>query len=306
MPRNIGIFARRRQWLVRFLVFFLITSAEWIAGGSGAFGQEKSLLWQVSRDNSSIAILGSIHYLRQDHYPLHPKILKALDSSRRLVLEIDLNSGSMDAAQKATMEKAVYRDGSTLATSVSPATYELASRRANELGLDMRILNPLKPWFAALTMVAIQMQRMGLDPKLGVDRYLAARAKASNKPSAGLETLEFQLGIFDGLAPREQEMMLAETVGQLERLATSINEIVSAWLKGDADRLSNLLLVGMKEYPELHERILVERNRRWAGEIDKFISKGGGELVVVGAAHVVGKDSLIEMLKAKGYQVEQQ
>jgi uncharacterized protein YbaP (TraB family) len=204
------------------------------------------------------------------------------------------------------MERAVYRDGATLATSVSPATFELASRRANELGLDMRILNPLKPWFAALTMVAIQMQRMGLDPKLGVDRYLAARAKASNKPSAGLETLEFQLGIFDGLTPREQEMMLAETVGQLERLATNINEIVTAWLKGDADRLSNLLLVGMREYPELHERILVERNRRWTGEIEKFIAQGGGELVVVGAAHVVGKDSLIEMLKAKGYQVEQQ
>lgn len=293
--------ARRRLQLIRVLVFVIPC-----AGWSGAFAQEKSLLWQVSRNGNSIGLLGSIHYLRQDHYPLHPKIVEALETSKRLVLEIDLNSGSMHAAQKATLEKAVFRDGSTLATSVSAATYELASRRANELGLDLSILKSMKPWFAALTMVAIQMQRMGLDPKLGVDRYLAARAKASNKPSSGLETLEFQLGIFDGLSPREQEMMLRETVSQLERLDTSINELVSAWMKGDADRLSNLLLAGMREYPELNERLLVERNRRWAGEIEKFIAQGGGELVVVGAAHVVGQDSVVEMLKAKGYQVEQQ
>ena len=193
----------------------LIGLTIWIATAGSVSAQEKSLLWEVSSGGRSVHLLGSIHYLRQEHYPLHPAILKALDGSRRLVLEMDLNSATTEAAQKVTIDKAVYRDGSTLAQNVSAETLELASKRATELGLDMGILNPMKPWFAALTMVAIQLQRMGLDPQLGVDRHLAARAKSSGKPTAGLETLESQLGVFDGRSAREQELMFRETVGEL-------------------------------------------------------------------------------------------
>lgn len=287
------------------LGFGTILLAVCLALAENAWTQEKTLLWEVGRDGSSVRLLGSIHYLRQEHYPLHPTILKALDESKRLVLEIDLNSLSPEAAQKTTLEKAVYRDGSTLQASLSAETYELAARRAAELGLDMRILNPLKPWFAALTLVAIQSQRMGLDPKLGVDRYLAARAKSADKPTAGLESLESQLGAFDGLSAREQELMLRETLGELEQLDKNLNRIVATWLSGDADALAGLLHAGMREYPELYEKVFVQRNKRWAMEIEKMIARGGGDMVVVGAAHLVGKESVVEMLRAKGYTVEQ-
>ncbi len=304
MRLQVGIENRRRQTrqtLARWLMGFAIC----LASAASAPAQEKSLLWEAHRDGNSIHLLGSIHYLRQEHYPLHPTILKTLEGSRRLVLEIDLNSLSMESAQKATLQKAVYRDGSTLQKSVSAETYDLASRRATELGLDVRILNPMKPWFAAVTLVSIQSQRMGLDPSLGVDRHLAARAKSAGKPTAGLETLESQLGVFDGLSAREQELMLRETVAELERLDKNINQIVATWLRGDADGLAGLLHSGMREYPELYEKVVVERNRRWTGEIEKLLAQGGGDMVVVGAAHLVGRDSVVEMLKARGYRVEQ-
>ena len=287
------------------LILVLLTFATWTATRGPLAAQEKSLLWQVSRDDKSIFLLGSIHYLRKDNYPLNQTILNALDASKRLVLEIDLNRTSTESAQRSTLEKAIYRDGTTLAQNVSPETYELASRRANELGLDMRILNPMKPWFAALTMIAINLQRMGFDPKFGVDRHLAERAKSSGKPTSALETLESQLGIFDQLSNREQELMLRETVEEIERLNKEINAIVQAWLKGDDYRLTTLLLAGMQEYPDLYENVLVERNRRWVTDIEKLVQQGSGAMVVVGAAHLVGKDSVVEMLKAKGYSVEQ-
>ncbi len=293
--------ARRATRIVVALLAFTIWSA---AGGSLA-AQEKSLLWQVSRDDKSIFLLGSIHFLRKENYPLNPAILTAFDASKRLVLEIDLNRASAESTQRATLEKATYQDGTNLAQNVGAETYEMASRRANELGLDMRILNPMKPWFAALTMVAINLQRMGLDPKLGVDRHLAERAKNSGKPTSGLETLESQLGIFDQLSKREQELMLRETVEELERLNRDVNEIVQSWLKGDESRLTKLLLTGMQEYPDLYEKVLVERNRRWLAEIEKLVQQGSGAMVVVGAAHLLGKDSVVEMLKARGYSVEQ-
>jgi uncharacterized protein YbaP (TraB family) len=289
----------------RRLILALLTFIVWSATSRTLPAQEKSLLWRVSRDDKSVYLLGSIHYLRKENYPLNPAILTALDASTRLILEIDLNSTSAESAQRVTLEKAVYRDGTTLAQNVSDETYQLAEQRATELGLDMRILNPMKPWFAALTMVAVKLQRMGLDPKFGVDRHLAERAKSTGKPTSGLETLEFQLGIFDRLSKREQELMLRETVGELERLDRDIDAIVRTWLKGEGDQLSSLLHAGMQEYPELYEKILVERNRRWLGDIENLIQQESGAMVVVGAAHLVGKDSVVEMLKTKGYSVEQ-
>jgi uncharacterized protein YbaP (TraB family) len=300
-PAGTGKDARRVTAFVVALLAFLT----WSMNSGAIAAQEKSLLWQVSRDDRSIFLLGSIHFLRKENYPLNQTILNALDASKRLVLEIDLNRTSGESARRSTLERATYRDGTNLEQNVSPETYELASRRANQLGLEIGVLNPMKPWFAALTMVAIHLQRMGLDPQFGVDRYLAERAKSSGKPTSGLETLESQLRILDQLSKRGQELMLRETVGELERLDRDVNAIVRSWIKGDEDRLSTLLLTEMQEYPELYEKVLVERNRRWLADIEKLIEEGSGAMVVVGAAHLVGKDSVVAMLKAKGYSVEQ-
>ena len=236
---------------------------------------------------------------------MNKAILEAFDGSKVLVLEIDLNSTAAEAAQRLTLEKAVYRDGTSLAQNVAPETYQLAAQRAKELGVDMRILNPMKPWFVALTLVAIKLQSLGLDANSGVDRYLAQRAKNNGKATRGLETLEFQIGLLDQLPKTDQEQMLRETVRELDLLDKNIDEIVRSWMKGDVDLLAKLLLAGMKEYPEVYQKIIVERNRRWLPEIEKLIHDGSGAMLVVGGAHLVGQDGVIEMLKAKGYSVEQ-
>jgi uncharacterized protein YbaP (TraB family) len=292
-----------RRTLRRVLI--LAVSLAWLAIGHGIDAQEKTFLWEVSKDNHSIYLLGSIHYLRKENFPLHKSIIDAFDASKRIVLEIDLNRISPGVAQKVTLDKAVYRDGQTLQQNVSQETYQLAEQRASKLGIDMKVMAPMKPWFVALTLAAIKFQQIGLDPNLGVDHYLAERAKRSGKSTGGLETLEFQIGLLDQLSKRDQESLLRETVVELDLLDTNINQIVQAWLKGDSDSLEALLLAGMKEYPEVHEKIIVDRNRRWVPQIEKIFAQGDGAMVVVGAAHLIGKDGVIEMLKARGYRLEQ-
>jgi len=287
---------------MRLFFIFALTLAALIEARSAA-AQEKSLLWSISDGKNSAFVLGSIHYLRKENYPLNKAILDALEASNTLVLEIDLNAAG-GAGQRAVLAKASYADGSTLAQNVAPETYQLATQRAAELGLDMRILQPMKPWFVALTLVVIKLQSLGLDANAGVDRYLAERAKASGKPTRGLETLEFQIGLLDQLSKTDQELMLRETVRELDLLDKNFDDIVQSWKRGDAAALTALLLAGMKEYPEIYQKIIVERNRRWVPEIEKFVHQGGF-MVTVGAAHLLGPDGVIEMLKAKGYSVEQ-
>jgi uncharacterized protein YbaP (TraB family) len=303
VPEISSLGAGARQVVRRVLV--LVVSLAWLFIGQTIDAQEKTFLWRVSKDDHSLYLLGSIHYLRRENFPLHKSIIDAFEASERLVFEIDLNRVSPDVAQRVTLEKAVYHDGQTLQQNVSQETYRLAEQHAAKLGINMKVMSPMKPWFVALTLVAIKFQQIGLEPNLGVDHYLAERAKSSGKSTSGLETLEFQIGLLDQLSKRDQESLLRETVVELDLLDANINKIVQAWLKGDDQSLESLLLAGMKQFPEVHEKIIVERNRRWVPQIEKILAQDGGSMVVVGAAHLVGKDGVIEMLKARGYTLEQ-
>lgn len=292
--------ARTRHRLGSVLVAML-----WLGAAANLRADEKSLLWKISKGPSSVYVLGSIHYLRSENYPLKKAILEAFETSKRLVLEIDLNATSGEAAQRLMLEKALFRDGTSLPQNISAETYQLAAERATQLGIDMRILNPMKPWFAAINLIAIKLKALGLDSRRGVDQYLAAEAKRRGKPTSGLETFEFQIGLLDQLSKQNQEAMLRETVRELDLLDRNIDEIVRSWVEGDEAVLAKLLLAGMVEFPEIHQKVIVERNRRWAPEIEKLLEQGSGALIVVGAAHLVGRDGVIEMLKTKGYSVEQ-
>jgi len=267
--------------------------------------QEKSFLWRIRSGPNTITILGSIHFLKKENYPLKKNIETALDSAKKLVLEINLLATDAQKNQQVVMEKAVNRDGSTLQQNVSSETFALTEEKARDLGIDVSSLSPFKPWFVALTLSSLKLQKLGLDPTYGVDRYLAERAKKSGKPISGLETFELQIGVFDGLSPREQESMLRETLQDMDALDKSADRIVQAWLRGDAASLEESLLSGMRAYPALFQKLIVDRNRRWVPEIERLIKQGENPLIVVGAAHLVGKDGVIELLKQQGYTVEQ-
>jgi uncharacterized protein len=267
--------------------------------------QEKSFLWKVGSAENSIYILGSIHFLKRENYPLKKSIEEAFAGAKKVVLEIDLQAATAEKAQQVMLDKALYRDGTTLRQNIAPETYSSAEQRANSLGIDLRAMSPFKPWFVALTLTSLKLQKLGFDSNYGVDRYLAERAKNSDKATGGLETLEFQIGLIDQLSRRDQEMMLRETLKELDLLDKGVERIVRSWLTGDINALDELLLAGMREYPEVHQKLIVDRNRRWVPQIDRMIRQGENVLVVVGAAHLVGKDGIIELLRARGYSVEQ-
>ena len=119
MKRNTSTATQRRSGLVVWLIILAGLFAA-IQHPLTLSAQEKSFLWKISKEGKSIYLLGSIHYLKRENFPLRKPILDALANSKRLVLEIDLNSTSASSAQRATLEKAVYRDGSTLEQNIEP------------------------------------------------------------------------------------------------------------------------------------------------------------------------------------------
>ena len=287
------------------LAFRLLLLAAVFALVGESRAQEKSFLWQLQSGKGKIYILGSIHFLKRENYPLNQTIEKAFDSTKKLMLEIDLKSADSGTVQRLMLEKGLHRDGKTLQENISAETYSLAAKRAQELGIDIGALSPLKPWVVALTMTSLQLQRLGFDPNSGVDRYLAGRATKAGKPMAGLETAAFQIGLMDQLSASDQESMLRHSLKEMDLLDKGLDQIVRSWAAGDVPALEDLLLNTMREYPAVHQKIIVDRNRRWLPEIERMIEQGESTLVVVGAAHLVGKEGVIELLKARGYTLEQ-
>jgi uncharacterized protein YbaP (TraB family) len=99
--------------------------------------------------------------------------------------------------------------------------------------------------------------------------------------------------------------MLRQSLKEMDLLDKGLEQIVRAWSAGDVQSLEALLLNSMREYPAVYQRIIVDRNRRWLPEIEKMIEQGESTLIVVGAGHLVGKDGVVELLKARGYTLEQ-
>ncbi len=278
-----------------------------LAGLTGELrAQEKSFLWRVNSDQNRLYILGSIHLLKKETYPLKKSIEDAFEQTKKLVLEIDLGSANLQKLQQLMLQKSISTDGTMLDQSVSNETYQAVAKRAKELGIDIRLLSPFKPWVIAMTMAAIKLQQLGFDPSLGVDRHLAERAKQTDKPTAGLETAEFQFDLFDRFSAKEQELLLRQSMDEMDHVERNVTAIVQAWKSGDVGAVERHLLVGMRDYPEIHRKVIDDRNQRWLPQIENLLSRGENALIVVGAAHLVGKNGIIELLKDRGYRVEQQ
>jgi uncharacterized protein len=278
-----------------------------LAGLTGELrAQEKTFLWRVNSDQNRLYILGSIHLLKKETYPLKKSIEDAFEQTKKLVLEIDLSSANSQKIQQLMLQKSISTDGTMLHQSVSDETYQAVAKRAKELDIDIRVLSPFKPWVIAMTMAAIKLQQLGFDPSLGVDRHLAERAKQTDKPTAGLETAEFQLDLFDRFSAKEQELLLRQSMDAMDHLERNVTAIVQAWKSGDVGAVEKHLLVGMRDYPEIHQKVIDDRNQRWLPQIENLLSRGENALIVVGAAHLVGKNGIIELLKDRGYRVEQQ
>ena len=269
------------------------------------WAQEKNFLWKASGDKNTVYILGSIHLLKRESAALKPNVQEVFSKSKRLVLEIDLVSEGPAKFQQLLMQKGIDPEGKQLEQQLSQETYALTAKRASDLGVDLKILAPFKPWVVALTMVVMQLQKLGYDPNLGIDHQLARRAKQADKPVDGLETAEFQIDIFSRLTASEQDMFLRQSLLEMDQLEKSVDDLVAVWNSGDVARGEQLFLESMRAYPELKAKLIDERNRSWIGQIEQFLKQDDNILVVVGSAHLVGKGGVIEILKARGYDLEQ-
>ena len=260
--------------------------------------------WRVTgRDGGEVTLLGSMHVLRPSDYPLPPTVDALIDGADNIVMEIDLDD--VDAAQQQLIvQKAMLPQGKVLADVVDADVYRLVAQHMGELGVDVKALEHFEPWFLAITVLDLGMRKLGFQPDRGVEQYVLGRARRTGKDIVGLETLEFQIGLFDALPPEQQQAMLEQTLAELDEGVAVLGEMVTAWRAGELESLSSELLEDFGDFPGLYEKLVTNRNNSWVPTLERMLTDGQHHLVVVGALHLVGPDNVIDLLKKRGHQVE--
>ncbi len=289
------------------LAALLLAVAAAVAGPA-ANAAERNVLWSVRGEHNTVYLLGSIHVLRPGDVALPRAALEAYADAEQLVMEIDLDDPAVadPTALLGTMQRtALLPEGESL-RSVMGDDYAAIAGRVRESGLDLAVFDRFAPWFVATMLLQLELAQRGFQPELGIEQQLADRAVRDGKPIEGLETAEQQFAMLAGLPLPEQKRFLLMTLGETDRLDEEIEDLLAAWRSGDADALEDMLAAAFEEFPELYRPLTEDRNRAWVERLEELLEDRDDYLVVVGALHLVGRHSVVDLLRQRGHTVTQQ
>jgi len=262
-------------------------------------------LWKVQGNKHDVYLLGSIHFLSKTNYPLPDVFDQAYTNSTTIVFEADI--GEMENITNALklLKQTTLSDGETIESQVSAEVYKQFTNYVTEAELPLFMLERFKPAMAAMTLVVLESQKMGLEPEYGIDKHFYTRAKEDSKQIGALETMDFQANLITGLSKEEGEMMLKSTLKELDSLKTELGDVVTAWKTGDSGKLDKLLKEEGEQGTALNKKLVTDRNEQWVPKIEELLKQDKPALVIVGAAHLVGKQGVVELLRNRKWKATQ-
>jgi hypothetical protein len=260
-------------------------------------------MWRLETENTEMYLLGTIHLMTENVEWFEGRVADRFEAAETLVLEVNPAGMSQSEVQSLVQELAVLPSGTQLSDVVSEETMSELEELFSPLQIPMQAVERWEPWYAALTATNVIAQQAGFSPEYGVDMTLAERAMNRGMPIEGLETVEFQLRLFDDLNREDARYYLEETLAESDMIIEIFTDLRDAWLEENLSELEDLLVESSEENPEFYESIFVERNESWVEELSALIEDGGSYFVAVGAGHMVGEQSVIDLLESRGYDV---
>lgn len=262
------------------------------------------VLWEVRDAGHVVYLMGAVHVMPKSVYPLDRRLEAAFAEAEELVLEIDLSERS-DQDVAAELERlGKYPPGDVLANHLSEPARAFLTEVLPAFNLTFEQAQPYRPWFLADVLSAQYLHQSGLRAENGVDNYFLRKAEKAGKRIAGLEEVKAQTNITSGDTDAEAEAYLINTVATLEPVAQTVHAMSEAWRRGDLQALTALIDLQANEDPRTNERMFTARNRNWLPAIERRIKGNRSSLIIVGAGHLIGREGIVAMLRARGYNVQ--
>lgn len=265
----------------------------------------ETAVWRVAHAGKVLYIGGTVHMLHGADYPLPDAFERAFDAADVLVFETDM--GAMASPQTAMRMQAMlmYGPPDSLQNHLKRKTYAALSAYAAQNRLPMQMLDLMKPQMVVMTIMNLELQRLGMTAP-GVDAYYFGRAAKAGKSVTWFESVDDQIAMIAALGQEDPDTMLLENLEEVNDYAIVLQQMLDAWRSGDMRQLYRL---GKKylvnESPEDFRRLITERNRRWMQQLGPMLRSRETEFVLVGALHLAGPEGIIAQLRRRGYRVEQ-
>lgn len=302
----------KRFCLTAFAVLFLLFAG--CAGKTSSSSKEgkehlysdKLFFWEVKSPSTAVYLLGSIHFAKEEIYPLDPVIEDAFKISENLVVEINMSRENEAVVAAEMVTKATYPRGDSLSNHLSKDVKAVFNTYLKEKGVPEGSLDMFKPWFIAMNLTVQEVQRAGFKPENGIDRYFIKGAGEKN--ILELESAQQQLDLLDGMPDALQGLFLKSTLLEMGKIQEQMEGLFTAWTNGDTGSMEQLISSTFSEYEELdpiYDMMFTERNIKMADKIEEYLKTKSSYFIVVGAGHLVGQEGIVSLLRQKGFQVEQ-
>ena len=293
-------FSVRKLALTLGLTFCSVTTS---FASNGA--DDKTSVWKVSNGEDTVYVGGTIHILPVSEFPLPSKFTDTYEKADTLVFEVKMPDPTDIEGQQKMMAGLAYAEGKTLKDVISDETYQALNTYLSNFGASADQLARFKPGMVASMLVAMEAQRSQLAGQ-GVDAYFMQLAARDGKTSEYLESLDFQINMLANMGAGEEDRLISETLETLPELKDMLKSTIKAWRQGDTDQIDELVVDTFKrESPTSYDDVFTKRNQNWVPQIEAMFGDEDQEFVLVGAGHLVGDDSVIALLEAKGYKIEQ-
>lgn len=268
---------------------------------------EPGLVWALTGKSNTVYLAGSIHLLREADHPLPETYEHAFEDSRVMVVEVDEKQMSHPSAMAGMLKKALYPQGESLQKKLSRETLDVITAADGHVTAALQAMSAYRPWFAAMTLTLTELTKIGVRPEHGAEAYFTRKAVKVEKggmPIESLETIEEQIALLADLTPEQQDVFLRMTIQDLDTVEKMYLDLIRLWRQGRATELDEKLNRQLNEYPEIKNRLLLERNRNWLKKIrDDYAKRDKNIFILVGAAHLVGEGGLVGLLEEEGWTV---
>lgn len=266
----------------------------------------QGFLWEVTHGGTTVHLLGSIHLAGDWLHPLPPTFEAAFDAADYIGVEVDTRQLFDPEIQELLVQGYQLQDGTTLKDHISEETYRLLGERLAELGLPEDAYDAFKPWAVSQMLSAPLYADADMTPEFGIEQVVLMSAEARQLPVIELESVEFQLEMFDRFSPEYQEEELLNVLLYPEQNAEGLDYLIDTWVTGDDEKLAGLVEITKKESADEYYRIMLEeRNINMTEQIKGYLESDqpAHYLVVVGALHMLGEHGIVTLLEEAGYTV---
>lgn len=283
------------------VVGFTVLSPNAIADEASGRGS----IWKVSDEDSTVYLAGSVHLLREEDLPIPEAYDRVYAEAEEVVFEIDMALMMRPGAAEEMKRLGALPAGVSLEDRFGAETMERLRGYLKENGRRPDLFDRFAPGMVFLMLSSLEAARHGAKAELGLETRYFRKSVADGKPSRGLETIAYQVSRLNGMEKTAIEELINESLDRLEEGEETLDAIIGAWRSGDAEGLEEILLDESNFSPELRRLLLTDRNRNWIPEIEKALAADYDVLFLVGAAHLVGEDSVVALLREKGLEVTQ-